>query len=165
MQYRKLGKTNIDVSIICLGTMTWGEQNTQEEAFAQMDYAIDNGINFIDTAELYAIPPRAETYGKTEAIIGNWLTSRGKRDDIVLASKVAGPGEDWLPHIRQGKSRLNRKTIEAALNDSLKRLQTDHIDLYQVHHIDRAVTTEEFWESFERLQNQGKASPPLAISP
>jgi len=137
MEYKKLGKTNIDVSIICLGSMTWGEQNTQDEAFTQMDYAIDNGVNFFDTAELYAIPPCAGTYGKTETIIGNWLVSRGKRDDIVLASKVVGPGEDWLPHIRDGKSRLDRKTIEAALNDSLKRLQTDYLDLYQLHWPDR----------------------------
>jgi len=137
MEYRKLGKTNIDISIICLGTMTWGEQNTQDEAFAQMDYAIDNGVNFFDTAELYAIPPCAETYGKTEEIIGNWFASRGKRNDIILASKVVGPGEDWLPHIRNGKSRLNRKTIETALDASLKRLQTDYLDIYQLHWPDR----------------------------
>ncbi len=137
MEYKKLGKTDIEVSAICLGTMTWGEQNTQAEAFAQMDYAIEHGVNFFDTAELYAIPPKAETYGKTEEIIGNWLATSGKRNEIVLASKVAGPGEEWLPHIRNGKSRLNRITIEAALNDSLKRLQTDYLDLYQLHWPDR----------------------------
>ena len=137
MEYRKLGTTDIDVSLICLGTMTWGEQNAQDEAFEQMDYVIEQGVNFFDTAELYAIPPKAETYGKTEEIIGNWLKARGKRDDIVLASKVVGPGEDWLPHIRNGKSRLNRKTIEVALDASLKRLQTDHLDLYQLHWPDR----------------------------
>jgi len=139
MEYKKLGKTDIDVSVICLGTMTWGEQNTQDEAFAQMDYAIDQGVNFFDTAELYAIPPKAETYGKTEEFIGNWLASSGKRNKIVLTSKVAGPGEEWLPHIRNGKSRLDRKTIEAALNDSLKRLQTDYLDLYQLHWPDRTT--------------------------
>lgn len=137
MEYRKLGNTNIDVSLICLGSMTWGEQNTQNEAFEQMDYAIDQGVNFFDTAELYAIPPCAETYGKTEEIIGNWFVSRGQRKKIILTSKVVGPGEDWLPHIRKGTSRLDRKTIESALNDSLKRLQTDYIDLYQLHWPDR----------------------------
>ena len=133
MQYRKLGSTDIDVSVICLGTMTWGEQNSQAEAFAQMDYALEQGVNFFDTAELYSIPPRAATYGRTEEIIGHWLAQRGTRARIVLASKIAGPGEDWLPHIRAGKTRFNRDHIEAALNASLKRLQTDYLDLYQLH--------------------------------
>lgn len=133
MEYRQLGKTNIKVSVICLGTMTWGEQNTQVEAFEQMDYAMEHGINFLDTAELYAIPPCAETYGKTEEIIGNWLKVRGNRDRIILASKVAGPGEDWIPHIRNGQSYHDRKNIESALDASLKRLQTDYLDLYQLH--------------------------------
>ena len=133
MQYRKLGSTDIDVSVICLGTMTWGEQNSQAEAFAQMDYALEQGVNFFDTAELYSIPPKAATYGRTEEIIGNWLAQRGARERIVLASKIAGPGEDWLPHIRAGKTRFNRDHIEAALNASLKRLQTDYLDLYQLH--------------------------------
>jgi len=133
VQYRKLGKTNLDVSAICLGTMTWGQQNSEAEAFAQMDYAVENGVNFFDTAELYSIPPKAETYGSTERIIGNWLTSRGKRNDIILASKIAGPGPGWVDHIRQGQSRFNQQHITAALDDSLKRLQTDCIDLYQFH--------------------------------
>jgi len=133
MQYRKLGNTDIDVSVICLGTMTWGEQNTQPEAFAQMDYALEQGVNFFDTAELYSIPPKAATYGRTEEIIGNWLAQHGTRERIVLASKIAGPGEDWLPHIRAGKTRFDRSHIEAALNASLKRLQTDYLDLYQLH--------------------------------
>ena len=133
MQYRKLGSTDIDVSVICLGTMTWGEQNSQAEAFAQMDYALEQGVNFFDTAELYSIPPRAATYGRTEEIIGHWLAQRGTRERIVLASKIAGPGEDWLPHIRAGKTRFNRDHIEAALNASLQRLQTDYLDLYQLH--------------------------------
>jgi len=133
MQYRKLGNTDIDVSVICLGTMTWGEQNTQPEAFAQMDYALEQGVNFFDTAELYSIPPKAATYGRTEEIIGNWLAQHGTRERIVLASKIAGPGEDWLPHIRAGKTRFDRTHIEAALNASLKRLQTDYLDLYQLH--------------------------------
>jgi aryl-alcohol dehydrogenase-like predicted oxidoreductase len=133
MQYRKLGNTDIDVSVICLGTMTWGEQNSEPEAFDQMDYALHRGVNFFDTAELYPIPPRAATYGRTEEILGNWLAQRGTRQQVVLASKIAGPGEDWLPHIRQGRTRFESGNIEAALNASLKRLQTDYLDLYQLH--------------------------------
>jgi aryl-alcohol dehydrogenase-like predicted oxidoreductase len=133
MQYRKLGNTDIDVSVICLGTMTWGEQNSEAEAFEQMDYALQQGVNFFDTAELYSIPPRAATYGRTEEIIGQWLARRGTRQRIVLASKIAGPGEDWLPHIRGGRTRFDRRNIEAALNASLKRLKTDYLDLYQLH--------------------------------
>ena len=132
MQYRKLGNTDIDVSVICLGTMTWGEQNIQAEGHHQLDYAMGHGINFIDTAELYAIPPKAETYGQTEEIIGSWLSSRCCRDKIVLASKVCGP-TGWCPHIREGKAKLDRKNIFEACEASLKRLQTDYLDLYQVH--------------------------------
>ncbi len=133
MQYRKLGKSEIDVSVICLGTMTWGQQNTRDQAFEQMDYAISQGINFFDTAELYAIPPKAETYGRTEKIIGEWLQLRGVREQIVLASKIAGPGEDWIPHIRGGKTRFDRNDIALALDASLKRLNTEYLDLYQLH--------------------------------
>ncbi|MBT8116200.1 MAG: NADP(H)-dependent aldo-keto reductase [Gammaproteobacteria bacterium] len=133
MQYRKLGNTDTDVSVICLGTMTWGEQNTQAEAFEQMDYALAEGVNFFDTAELYSIPPKAATYGHTEEIIGHWLRKTGNRDRIVLASKIAGPGADWVEHIRQGRTRFNREHLQAALDDSLRRLQTDCIDLYQLH--------------------------------
>jgi aryl-alcohol dehydrogenase-like predicted oxidoreductase len=133
MEYRKLGNTNIDVSVICLGTMTWGEQNTREQAFEQMDYAVSQGVNFFDTAEMYCIPPRAETCGRTEEIIGAWFKARGNREQVVLASKIAGPGEDWLPHIRQGRTRFNRQHIVSALDASLKRLQTDYLDLYQLH--------------------------------
>jgi len=136
MQYRLLGNSGIKVSAICLGTMTWGKQNSRSEAFEQIDYALDRGINFIDTAELYAVPPEAETYGATEAIIGDWLERSGRRDDIVLASKVCGP-TGWCPHIREGKSRLDRKNILAAVEGSLKRLKTDYLDLYQVHWPDR----------------------------
>ena len=132
MKYRKLGHTDINVSVICLGTMTWGEQNTQDEAFEQMDLALDQGVNFFDTAELYAIPPKAETYGRTEEIIGNWFAKSGQRDKVILASKVCGP-TGWCPHIRNGKNRLDRKNIFAACEASLKRLRTDYIDLYQVH--------------------------------
>ncbi|MGD2074574.1 MAG: NADP(H)-dependent aldo-keto reductase [Gammaproteobacteria bacterium] len=133
MQYRKLGNTDIEVSVIGLGTMTWGEQNSHSEAFEQMDYALSRGVNFFDTAELYSIPPRRATYGRTEEIIGDWLARRGARQQVVLASKIAGPGEDWLPHIRQGRTRFDSSNIEAALNAGLKRLQTDYIDLYQLH--------------------------------
>jgi aryl-alcohol dehydrogenase-like predicted oxidoreductase len=138
MRYRKLGNTDIDVSLICLGTMTWGEQNTEAEAHQQMDYAVSQGVNFFDTAELYAIPPRAETYGLTERYIGSWLQKTGKRQDIILASKVAGPAEGWLPHIRnEAARRLDRANIQAAVDASLQRLQTDYIDLYQLHWPDR----------------------------
>lgn len=133
MEYRELGNTGIDVSVICLGTMTYGEQNTEAEAFEQMDYALSAGINFFDTAELYAIPARAETYGRTEEIVGNWLRARKNRDKIILASKIAGPGEGWVDHIRGGKTRYSRAHIEAALNGSLQRLKTDYLDLYQLH--------------------------------
>jgi aryl-alcohol dehydrogenase-like predicted oxidoreductase len=133
MQYRKLGNTDIDVSVICLGTMTWGQQNTLEQGFEQMDYALSQGVNFFDTAELYSIPPKAETYGSTETIIGEWLRTTGNRDKIILASKMAGPGEGWIPHIRDGKSKFDRSDVGKAVDASLKRLQTDYIDLYQLH--------------------------------
>ena len=139
MQYRKLGNTDIEVSVICLGTMTWGEQNSEAEAFAQMDYAFAQGVNFFDTAELYSIPPKATSYGRTEEIIGSWLSRRGNRERIVLASKIAGPGEDWLPHIRGGRTRFDRAHIQAALDASLKRLRTDYLDLYQLHWPERST--------------------------
>jgi aryl-alcohol dehydrogenase-like predicted oxidoreductase len=136
MQYRQLGRSDIKVSAICLGTMTWGEQNTQEQGFEQMDYALDQGVNFWDTAEMYAVPPRKETYGRTEEIIGNWFKSRRKRDKVVLATKVAGPDQRFS-YVRDGKPRLNRTHILAAIDASLKRLQTDHVDLYQLHWAER----------------------------
>lgn len=137
MEYRELGTTGLKVSTLCLGSMTWGEQNSEADGFAQMDLAIDRGINFIDTAEMYAVPPTDRTYGTTETIIGNWLRARpGMRQKVVLASKVCGQA-DWLPHVRDGSPRLNRKHIEAAIDGSLKRLQTDYLDLYQMHWPDR----------------------------
>ncbi len=130
MNYRKLGNTELDVSAICLGTMTWGEQNNQKEAFEQMDYAIDHGINFFDTAELYAIPPNKKTYGKTEEIIGNWFEQKNNREKIILATKISGPGPSW---IRGGGLQYTKENIEKSVNDSLKRLKTDFIDLFQLH--------------------------------
>ena len=136
MEYNNLGQTNIKVSQICLGTMTWGEQNTEEEAHQQLNYAIESGINFIDVAEMYPVPPREETYGLTESYIGNWLSKRKDRDKIILASKVAAKAE-WLPYIRGGQIKLDKKNIVQALEDSLRRLKTDYIDLYQMHWPDR----------------------------
>ncbi|MDH3637454.1 MAG: NADP(H)-dependent aldo-keto reductase [Gammaproteobacteria bacterium] len=131
MQTAHLGDSEIRVSKICLGSMTWGEQNTEAEGRRQLDMALDHGVNFIDTAEMYAVPARAETYGATEKIIGSWLKNQ-PRDKVVIATKIAGPA-DWLPHIRAGKLKLDRTNIENALNASLARLQTDYVDLYQVH--------------------------------
>ncbi len=141
MKYRKLGNTNIDVSVICLGTMTFGEQNSQKEGFEQMDYALDRGVNFFDTAELYAVMPRKETYGKTEEIIGNWFKQRKNRDKIILATKIASKSEDDLQWIRQGSKKLgfDRKNMETAVDNSLIRLKTDYIDLYQLHWPERKV--------------------------
>ena len=136
MELRPLGCSDIRVSALCLGTMTFGEQNSEADAHAQLDRALAAGINFIDTAEMYPVPPRAETIGRTEAYIGTWFASRRCRDRVVLASKVAGPAA-WLPHLRDGTSRLDRANIVTALDGSLKRLQTDWIDLYQLHWPDR----------------------------
>ena len=130
MQFRPLGRTGINVSALCLGTMTWGSQNTQSDAFEQMDLAYENGINFFDTAELYPVPPSAETYGRTEEIVGAWLNERKIRDKIILATKIAGPA---LPWIREGQSRIDRAHIIRAIESSLKRLKTNYIDLYQLH--------------------------------
>jgi len=136
MEYRQLGQTNINVSVICLGTMTWGEQNTESEAQQQLDFALESGVNFIDTAEMYPVPPRKETYAKTETYIGNWLARRKNRDSVILATKVAGRSES-MTYIRDGNVCLDRKNIEAAIEASLRRLQTDYIDLYQLHWPDR----------------------------
>ena len=152
MKYKKLGDTDIDVSLICLGTMTFGEQNTQEEGFQQMDYAVENGINFFDTAELYAIPPKEKTYGKTEEIIGNWFKKKKNRKKIILASKIAGPGLKW---IRGGGDQFSPESIEEALNNSLLRLKTDYIDLYQLHWPER--NTNYFGDlNYEHDENEKK---------
>ena len=114
MNYKKLGNTDLDVSTICLGTMTWGEQNSQEDAFEQMNYALENGVNFWDTAELYSVPPKKNTYGLTEEIIGNWFSKTKKRDEVVLATKVAGPSRDYL---RNGENSFVGKNLDSALNN------------------------------------------------
>ena len=159
MKFRKLGTTNIDVSLICLGTMTWGTQNTEKDAFEQMDYAVSQGINFFDTAEIYSVPPTSDSYGKTETMIGNWFEKRKNRDKIILASKVAGPGCDWL---RGGGNNFDEKKIGEAIDGSLKRLKTDYIDLYQLHWPERSTNffgrrdylfnnKEGNWNSFESI--------------
>ncbi len=137
MEFRSLGTTDIKVSRICLGTMTWGYQNTEAEAFEQIEYALSQGVNFMDTAEVYAVPPSAETYGKTESIIGNWFEKTGRRDAFILASKMAGPGMDYC---REGRGPIKTDVAEA-VEASLKRLKTDYIDLYQIHWPLRAVNT------------------------
>ena len=159
MNYKKLGNTDLDVSTICLGTMTWGEQNTQNEGFEQMDFALGEGVNFWDTAELYAIPPKKNTYGRTEEIIGNWFEKTKKRNEVILATKIAGPGLDW---IRDGEYQYNKKNITDAVNQSLKRLKTDFIDLYQLHWPERKTNYfgrlgyvhkehDENWNDFEDI--------------
>ncbi|MBD2666190.1 NADP(H)-dependent aldo-keto reductase [Richelia sinica] len=139
MKYNQLGESDLKVSEICLGTMTYGHQNTIEEAHQQLDYALEQGINFLDTAEMYPVPPRGETQGKTEAYIGEWLKNQ-QRDKLIVATKIAGPGRPftWL---RDGNNKIDHKNIQQAVNDSLQRLQTDYIDLYQIHWPDRYVPT------------------------
>ncbi|WP_111892537.1 NADP(H)-dependent aldo-keto reductase [Acinetobacter sp. MB5] len=132
MKFNPLAHTGIQLPEICLGTMTFGEQNTQAEAFEQLNYALDQGLYFWDTAEMYPVPPKPETQGATEQIIGNWIGQHGKRDQLFLASKIAGPSFGGSS-IRQGLTRFNQKDIQQALDGSLKRLQTDYIDLYQLH--------------------------------
>lgn len=138
MKYTTLPHTNIKVSKICLGTMTWGNQNTQEEGFKQMDYALDQGVNFFDTAELYPVPATAETYADTERIIGNWFKKSRNRDKVVLASKIAGPG-DYTAHIRTNG--FKPEALIEAVDNSLKRLHTDYMDLYQLHWPERNTNT------------------------
>ena len=159
MKFKKLGTTDLDVSLICLGTMTWGTQNTEKDAFEQMDYSLENGINFFDTAELYSVPPNSESYGKTETMIGNWFEKRKNREKIILATKVAGPGCNW---IRGGGNNFDEKKIGEAIDGSLKRLKTDYIDLYQLHWPERSTnffgrrdytldSEEGDWNSFESV--------------
>ena len=159
MKFKKLGTTDLEVSLICLGTMTWGTQNSEKDAFEQMDYSLSEGVNFFDTAELYSVPPNSDSYGKTEVMIGNWFEKRKNREKIILATKVAGPGCNW---IRGGKNNFDEKTIGEAINGSLKRLKTDYIDLYQLHWPERSTnyfgkrdytvdSDEGNWNSFESV--------------
>ena len=157
MNYRKLGNSDLKVSTICLGTMTWGEQNTQKDAFEQMNYALDQGVNFWDTAELYAVPPKEETFGHTETIIGNWFEKNKKREKIILATKAAGPARKYL---RNGENSFVGKNLDQAIDNSLKRLKTDYIDLYQLHWPERNVNNfgklnyvhkENEWNNFEDI--------------
>ena len=159
MKFKKLGNTDLDVSLICLGTMTWGTQNTEKDAFEQMDYSVSQGVNFFDTAEIYSVPPTSDSYGKTEVMIGNWFEKRKNRDKIILATKVAGPGCDW---IRGGGNNFDEKKIGEAIDGSLKRLKTDYIDLYQLHWPERSTNffgrrdysynnKEGEWNSFENI--------------
>ena len=145
MKRNRLSDSKLEVTDFCLGTMTWGAQNSEAEGHAQIDWALANGINFIDTAEMYPVPPKKETQGRTETIVGTWLgRNRGKRERIVLASKIAGPGRrDW---IRNGETHVSKKTIPWAIDDSLKRLQTDFIDLYQIHWPERYVPGFGAWQ-------------------
>jgi aryl-alcohol dehydrogenase-like predicted oxidoreductase len=170
MEYRTLSHTELKVSLICLGTMTWGQQNTEAQAHEQMDYAIAQGVTFWDTAEMYPVPPMAETQGRTEQYIGTWFKKTGRRKDVVLATKVTGPNFAYL----RGGSRLDRKSVLSACEDNLRRLQTDYIDLYQVHwpqrptnyfgklgyeHVDNAphdVPVEETLGALDELVKQGK---------
>jgi aryl-alcohol dehydrogenase-like predicted oxidoreductase len=139
MEYRRLGRTDLKISVICLGTMTWGEQNTEAEGHAQMDYAVEQGVNFFDTAELYAIPPKPETQGSTERIIGNWFKARKNRDKIILASKVCGRGGNTWFRDDKSPTRVTRSQVFEAVDKSLQRLQTDYIDLYQLHFPERPI--------------------------
>jgi aryl-alcohol dehydrogenase-like predicted oxidoreductase len=170
MRRRPLGRTGLQVSVAGLGTMTWGEQNTEAQAHAQLDHAVGEGVNFVDAAEMYPVPPKAETQGRTEQYLGSWL-ARGNRDKVIVATKVTGPAE--MPWLRGGP-RPSRAQVRAALEASLRRLQTDHVDLYQVHWPDRgtnffgrlgyehrdgesAVPIEETLEALAELVKEGKA--------
>ncbi|MFK5982608.1 MAG: aldo/keto reductase [Flavobacteriaceae bacterium] len=176
MKYTTLPNTNIKVSKICLGTMTWGEQNSESDGHEQLDYALEKGINFIDTAEMYAVPASAKTQGKTEEIIGTWFSKNNNRDQVILASKIAGPSRGFT-HIRESLD-FSKESLEDALYKSLKRLQTDYLDLYQLHWPERSVNIfgvrdfnynlseqwkDNFNEVLERLENFVKEGKVRAI--
>ena len=173
MQYRSLGRTDIQVSRICFGIMTFGEQNTESEAFEMMDLALDMGVNFYDTAEMYSFPSRRETQGDSERAIGNWMAARGNRDKIVVATKITGPDDDGFAHVRNGDLSFGSKQITDAVEQSLERLKTDYIDLYQLHWPERTMNSfgklgyehvdDETWTAFEdvletlgRMMDAGK---------
>ncbi len=156
MEYRYIGKSGLRVSPICLGTMTFGTSVDKKKAFAILDMAFDTGVNFFDTAEIYPVPPQAETVGLTEEIVGEWLQGKN-RDAVILATKVAGAASGWfVPPVRFGFTAIDRHHIIRAVEGSLKRLQTDYIDLYQMHWPDTVVPKEESMEAFDRLVGEGK---------
>ncbi len=156
MKYRMLPGTQLNVSEVCLGTMTWGQQNSETDAHAQLDYAVAQGINFIDTAEMYPVPPNGKTQGRTEAFLGGWLAGHGRRQDLIIATKIAGPGRrDW---IRDGRTNLTRDVIAEAVDASLKRLRIDHIDLYQIHWPQRNVP---MFGAIEFEPASEKTGPPI----
>ena len=158
MNYKKLGNTDLKVSSICLGTMTWGEKNTPKDAFEQMDYAMDQNVNFWDTAEIYSVMPRKETFGSTEKIIGEWFLKSKKRDKVIVATKIAGPMREY---VRGGGNQYDEKKLTEAIEGSLKRLKTDYIDLYQLHWPERNTnffgklgyvhTNDDQWNKFEDI--------------
>ncbi len=156
MQFRYIGKTGLRVSPICLGTMTFGNQCDKDTAFTLLDKAYDSGVNFFDTAEIYPVPPRVNTYGKTEEIIGDWLQTKS-RDSIILATKVTGAASGWfVPPVRSGLTAIDAHHIKTAIEGSLQRLQTDYIDLYQMHWPDTIVPREESMKAFDALIREGK---------
>ncbi len=156
MKYRELGRTGVKVSALCLGTMTFGEQNSEAEAHAQLDYAVERGINFLDASEIYPVPPRPETQGRTEEIIGTWLAARKNRDKIIVATKVAGRGKmSWLRK-NGGPTRQSASQIAEAVNASLARLTTDYIDLYQLHWPDRPMR---IFEGLDYVHVEGDSHP------
>lgn len=156
METRALGRSGLQVSVICLGTMTWGEQNSEAEGHAQMDMAVDRGVNFFDTAELYAIPPRCETYGRTEEIIGTWFASRKTRDKVILATKVVGRSQNTWYRGGGRTADLSRDQVFEAVEGSLRRLRTDYIDLYQVHWPDRPL---QLFQGHEYVHLEGPSVP------
>jgi aryl-alcohol dehydrogenase-like predicted oxidoreductase len=156
MQYRKLGQVELSVSELCLGTMTWGEQNSEADAHAQLDYAVSRGVNFIDTAEMYPVPPRAETQGRTEVYLGSWLRGR-PRNKVIVATKITAPGRGFA-WVRGGPTGIDRSSVKEAVDLSLKRLRTDYIDLYQIHWPDRYVPCFGAW-----AYDPGQERPTVAI--
>ena len=156
MEYRYIGKTGLRVSSICMGTMTFGSSTSKDEAFKILDKAYDRGINFFDTAELYPVSPKKETIGNTEKIVGEWLKTK-PRDSVILATKIAGAAYGWfVPPVRHGLTAIDSFHIKKAIEDSLRRLQTDYIDLYQMHWPDTIVPIEESLKAFDALVKEGK---------
>lgn len=156
MQKRQLGRSGVAVSDICLGTMTFGQQTNEADSFRIMDRAFERGVNFLDAAELYPVPPSVETYGETEAVVGRWLKTK-PRDAVIIATKITGPGHGWFePPVRHGMTALDRHQIRRSIEGSLKRLQTDYVDLYQTHWPDHSMRPEETLTALNELVDEGK---------